>query len=163
MMTELDMTILYGFLAVFDAGLEYQFNDWTDQHWAQGFSWRPGTVSFRTMNDWGGASLIKVLDDEKLVPTPDAQRAIVVPFSIGPAGTFTVATFTDMQKLMLPSGNYALLFETGFGEKREEDDETPMWFKLTFVSSASRVEPRILVADSELSPKYPLLMTAEPA
>jgi hypothetical protein len=163
MVSEFEMSISYAFLSIFDAGMEYAFNDWTEQHTAQGFSWRPGSVSFRTMNDWGGRSVINVLDDEKVAVDPDAQRAIVVPFLIGPAGTFTVATIASTRKLPLPSGNYALLFETGFGEKGEGDDETPMWFKLTFVPSVTQVEPEILVADPELSPKYPLLMTAEPA
>jgi len=39
------VVVLYRTLALYDRALENPFNDWTREHWAQGFSWRPGSVS----------------------------------------------------------------------------------------------------------------------
>ena len=40
-------------LAVFDSTLTAPFNDWTDDHVKQGFAWRPGSVSFMTLDTAG--------------------------------------------------------------------------------------------------------------
>ena len=37
-----DIEIAYGQIAIFAASLENPFNDWSAEHIAQGFSWRPG-------------------------------------------------------------------------------------------------------------------------
>ena len=39
----------YGQLSVFASALKDPYNDWTDQHISQGFTWRPGSVSFSSM------------------------------------------------------------------------------------------------------------------
>ena len=49
MAATLSLEISYGQLAVFANSLPQPFNDWTDQHVSQGFAWRPGSVTFRSM------------------------------------------------------------------------------------------------------------------
>ncbi|MBN9391540.1 MAG: hypothetical protein J0I20_26140 [Chloroflexi bacterium] len=48
-----DFYISYSQLIIFDNELEAPFNDWRPEHVAQGFSWREGSVSFRTLEDNG--------------------------------------------------------------------------------------------------------------
>jgi hypothetical protein len=49
--------ILYRQIAVFRSRLEHPFNDWTPRHVKQGFSWRPGSVSFATLVESGPHSV----------------------------------------------------------------------------------------------------------
>src|SRR4051812_41838500 len=66
-------------LAVFDADIENPFNDWTDIHVAQGFSWREGAVSFRTLQEFGSIDVtFQVAASFAL--RPNSIRAISVPF-----------------------------------------------------------------------------------
>jgi hypothetical protein len=39
----------YSQLSVFDPSLSEPFNNWTPGHVAQGFAWRPGSASFKTL------------------------------------------------------------------------------------------------------------------
>ena len=41
--------VSYSQIAVFNSELENPFNDWTDQHVLQGFSWREESGSFKTL------------------------------------------------------------------------------------------------------------------
>jgi hypothetical protein len=43
--------IFYNQLIVSDESTSPVPNDWQEQHVAQGFAWRPGTVSFATLGD----------------------------------------------------------------------------------------------------------------
>ena len=43
-----EMLVSYYHIAIFDTDLG--FNDWRDAHGKQGFSWRPGSVSFGTLD-----------------------------------------------------------------------------------------------------------------
>lgn len=51
------LEIAYGQIGVFDASLAQPFNDWTDAHVRQGFSWRSGSVSFRTLEGAGAIAV----------------------------------------------------------------------------------------------------------
>jgi|ERR671922_2358209 hypothetical protein len=44
-----DLYVTYGHIVVFDPDVERPFNEWRQQHFDQGFSWRPGSVSFRAL------------------------------------------------------------------------------------------------------------------
>lgn len=52
----------YNQVAVFSSGLANPFNDWEERHVGQGFSWRPESVSFRTLEN--GPHLIEVVITE---------------------------------------------------------------------------------------------------
>lgn len=45
------ISISYSQLCVFDPALTEPYNEWLPEHNAQGFSWRPGSVSFATSFD----------------------------------------------------------------------------------------------------------------
>lgn len=56
-MVEVIVDVSYSQLGVFVAGPLKPFNDWTDKHVAQGFAWRPESVSFRTLVEAGSHSV----------------------------------------------------------------------------------------------------------
>lgn len=140
-------------IAVFHGGLENPFNDWTDQHVAQGFSWRPGSVSFKALLESGPTAVeARVVD---ATPTTSGIRAIAVPFDGPEGGAIEIASIADGRTYDLPLGEYQLLFETG-------ESEGGVWCRFTFVRNGSRA-PQILAWDSEVLPSMPLRMHAEPA
>ncbi len=155
-MATLSIEIAYAQLAVFDATLASPFNDWTDAHVRQGFAWRPGSVSFRTL-DSAGSLAVEVLRDQIYESKSRAQRVIVVPFTIPEHGNIEVASIGSGACFHLPPGEYELTFEHG----RNVDGR--LWAGLYFVRTEKPVLARILRADADLSPPAVLLMTANPA
>ena len=145
-------------LIVSDEAIAPVPNDWTARHVAQGFTWSPGTVSFGTLGDVGDLRVeVRVAGDPEALP--DAARAIVVPFSVSPPGHVTLSDCVNEETVDLPAGEYALLCEMGYsGVRRGQEAE---WCRLSFVPGGD-VQPEILRADAELSPRYPLLMEADP-
>jgi len=152
--TQFGLYVSYRQLCVFDAEMENPFNEWTPQHSAQGFSWRPGSVSFGTLVESGDARILIHLGPG---PDPDSGiiRAIRVPFRVPESGIVEVASIEDSTRLELPNGEYELTFQTG----RSDGTET---ITLVFErKSGSTAE--IVIRDSKLQPRYPLLMDANPA
>ncbi len=153
-----NFVILYHQLIVFDESTAPVPNDWQEQHTAQGFTWRPGTVSFGTLGDLGSLRVeVRVADELDVLP--DAVRAIVVPFAVSPPGRVGLSDTAIDVTTHVPPGEYALLCEMGYLSK--EKGEEAEWCRLTFVPSRN-VQPEILRADELLSPQYPLLMEADP-
>lgn len=111
MTTTISFEVSYGQLAVFASSLSQPFNDWTDQHFAQGFAWRPGSVSFRTVSDAG----IHVVDIEVVdrlnALGPDVLRAIDVPFEVPIDGKIEVGSISETVPLVLPVGSFMLRCE----------------------------------------------------
>jgi len=106
----------------------------------------------------------------------DTVRAIQVPFTvISTQGVAIEGISTEPNTNLIPilSGNYALIFETGFKEKYRGDPEyqdrlvilLPTWCRFTFIFKGVQesIEAKILRADPNLSPTFPLLMEADPA
>lgn len=147
-----EVFVTYRQIAVIDPDLQNPFNDWTPQHVAQGFSWRPGSVSFATLDD-SGPIKVQVQRVNDFVPRVDSKRAILVPFNVGPSGRVKVAPLDRGKLLSIPCGTYALVFETG------HDSDGVMWSRFSFVPSDT-VKARIIRADSGLSPSCPLVMQA---
>src|SRR5215213_1919714 len=80
-----DFSINYHQLVVYDEGtVPVPDNDWTMRHIEQGFSWRPGCVTFETLEDVG-ALKVEVLLAEDFEVSSEATRAIVVPFGVSAA------------------------------------------------------------------------------
>lgn len=152
-MAVFDLDVSYSQIAVFNGNLDNPLNDWTDQHVAQGFSWRPESVSFKTLVEVGLVSVEARIS--KSLPTPSGTRAITVPFTCSEAGKVEIASIADGRDTSIPPGSYQLLFETGMS------DETS-WCRLTFIPNGSMV-PQILIPDQEVAYSDSLLMDAESA
>jgi len=156
-MNAVDLEVLYAQLAVFQADITQPFNNWTDTHVAQGFSWRPGSVSFRTLDEAGEVHVEVIHPLEEVQMSSSAVRIISVPFSVSDCGQIEIATITRSQLISIEPGEYELTFEHG----RNPDGK--MWARFCFSRALERVEPRIIRADSDLQPALNLLMFAEPA
>ena len=90
---------------------------------------------------------------------PEAVRAIVVPFAVLPLGRVELSNTVDDVTTRVPPGYYALLCETGY--LSEEEGEEAEWCRLTFAPRRD-VQPEILRAGELPSPRYPLMMEADP-
>ena len=149
--------VSYSQLAVFVSTLKQPFNDWTDKHFAQGFAWRPGSVSFRTVSETGSHSVEITVVDQAGAVHPDAVRVVDVPFNVPTDGAIEIGSITETVPLTLPAGLYILRCE--FLQSVGADVER---VRLIF---ANTEVPRFAVvrADSELLIAGDLLTTAEAA
>lgn len=154
-MSHVNMTVSYGQIAVFDGRLDNPFNDWKDTHILQGFSWRPGSVSFSTLREAVNIEVAIEVSSTANVH-PECQRAITVPFLVEPGANIEIATISNSQPFQLDPGNYQLIYETG----RRLD--ASVWVRFTFVPNGTQ-DPKILVRDDELNPPAVFLMEADPA
>ena len=149
------LDISYAQLAVFQSALAEPFNDWTDACLAQGFAWRPGSVSFSTIEPSGPIE-VDVVRGAPALASSSASRIIAVPFSIAEDEAVDVASIGDGEVLMLPAGSYRLTFEHGLLEGGS------MWCRLSFEAVSGEVKPEVVRA-GDLVPNEPLLMDASPA
>jgi hypothetical protein len=157
MATTIRFEVSYSQLAVFASALSQPFNHWTDQHVAQGFAWRPGSVSFGTLSEAGPHVVdIEVVDRLGAVH-PDAMRAIEVPFDVPDDGAIEIGSISETVPVTLPSGSFLLRCE--FLRSTGDDAQR---VRLTF---AKKDAPRFSVvrADPDLTVHGELLTTAEPA
>lgn len=154
---EISIFVSYSQIAVFDHSLENPFNQWTDKHVAQGFSWRPGSAAFRTIAE-GGRHLVTVtVDIAEDEPPPSAVRIIDVPFEVPADGAIEIGSISDSSLLDIPSGLYRLRFECYNPVSGE-----PARLSFLFIRNASPTF-HIVRADSELIPGEDLLLTASAA
>lgn len=157
MVASIAFDVTYGQLAVFASALLQPFNDWSAQHVAQGFSWRPGSVSFRTMVE-AGEHLVEVdVADHAGALHPDVVRAIEVPFEVPADGAIEIGSVTETIPVFLPAGLFLLRCEF-----LQPGCDFTQRVQLTFVRKDT---PRfaVLRADPELSPADELLISAQPA
>ncbi|MEE4273254.1 MAG: competence protein ComJ [Thermoanaerobaculales bacterium] len=154
-MSQFELDVSYGQIAIFDPALKNPFNDWSERHNQQGFSWRPGSVSFATIEN-AGEMRVSVLSSEEFHQDGQAIRVIRVPFSVPAAGQIEVASIADSVLVEVAPGEYSLYFEHMVLAAEEA-----MIANLVFLRRLE--EPKILLADDLLSPGYPLLMEAGPA
>jgi len=149
--------VTYSQLAVFASALQHPLNDWTDEHVAQGFAWRPGSVSFRTLVESGPHAIeINVAECAGSLH-PDTVRAIEVPFEVPADGAIEIGSISDSVLLSLKPG--LLLLRCEFlghtGDIRQH-------VRLTF-STKDIVRFAIVRADEALTPDRNLLESAEAA
>jgi hypothetical protein len=149
--------ISYAQLAVFDHSLERPFNLWTDRHVAQGFSWRPGSVSFRTIEENGLHLVVCKLgaleDDIPIL----AIRVIDVPFEVKSGKRVEIGSISESKLVDVPQGIYQLRFEC-YGRR---GDDFPR-IKLIFFKTNDPTF-RVVKADPELASAPEFLLTANPA
>ena len=157
MTTTVEFEVSYGQLAVFASSLELPFNDWTDQHVSQGFAWRPGSVSFRSMAV-AGRHLVEIdVASQAGVVHRDAVRVVEVPFEVPADGAVDVGSIAETVQLSLPPGAFLLRCE--FLSPPGAEGERA---RLTFCRGEVP-DFAVVRADAELSVGGELLTTAQPA
>jgi len=145
----------YSQVCVFVNTLEQPFNDWSDRNFSQGFSWRPGSASFRTLAE-DGEHKINLYINEPIPPLPiNCIRAFKVPFESSD-GNIEIASISDSAQLKIPPGNYTL--QTEF-IKYESDSKPEINIRLNKGESGFL----ILKADSEIDATTELDLMAQPA
>lgn len=152
---EYQLFLEYSFVAVSLPRLAHEINDWNSTHGAQGFSWRPGSVSFGTFDADDNVQISVELQNSYISPVA-AIRIIKVPFQVEEDGVTLIDVLTQKWRVPIPEGNYALFFAV-------EPFEASWKYLLTFVSEKVLPEAEIMLADELLSPPDELLMDAEPA
>lgn len=153
------VTISHSQINVFDLSTP-DFNDWNDEHVAQGFSWRPNHVSFG-VPDHDGKCLVDIsVVDHVPELSPSVLRAIRVPFDA--SDQVLVATVFDENELNVPRGNYSLYFWLSEGNPNRPID--PYAYKLNFFFVGGYSEDfEILRRSGEMSTDKILTTEAEPA
>ncbi len=151
-MSSFALYVSYSTLAVFDPALANPYNDWTDAHIEQGFSWRPGSVSFATLSSDGDVTVSIRRNEAKAVE--GAVRRIRVPFTVPPDGRVEVGSISDTKIVALPAGPFDLFFETG-------RDSSGEWCCLTF-SPPTKMGAEIVLSDLNLAVGRELIMDAKP-
>jgi len=155
--TSFSLHVLYSQLCVFVSSLQQPFNDWLQAHVDQGFSWRAGSASFRTLEEEGPHLVELEVSKQPTEVSKDAIRVIEVPFEVPPDGNIEVASISESVPLSLVAGSYTL--RCAFF-KKDESGLLPV--RLTFIpSNAARFE--VVRADDELRPPQELLKEASPA
>ncbi|SRR5579885_3840306 len=150
---EYQAILVYSNVTVFLPELLHPFNHWNNTHGVQGFSYRPGSVSFGTIDaDDPAPTLVAVR--QSYTPSKEAIRVIKVPFTVGFQGVM-LADSVQSWHIPVAAGDYALFFTIEpFGKN---------WrYSIIFVPSDEAVKPEIIRADDLLTPPQHLLMEARP-
>lgn len=155
--TTFNIDVSYSQIAVFLSSLQQPFNDWTQRHVDQGFAWRPGSVSFRTLVE-SGTHLVQLEVADHAGPVDAAVvRAIEVPFEVPAGGDIEVSSISDSVPLSLPPGHYSLRCEF-----LEYGNEGIQHVRLVF-AKADVLHFAVLRADDKLTIGQELVTTAEAA
>jgi hypothetical protein len=153
----------------------------------QGFSWTSHVISFLTYKSTEavvsfspGIGLVSSVPKEYSKTVAEVyksdsevgwlERAISLPFFVREGG-ITVSNLRGEQAYVVafPPGNYQLVFQMSrkpdlypnsarYKRILEEREEQTLWCSLILIPTEEPVQPKILTADKELAPTYPLLM-----
>ena len=156
-MRSFSLFVTYSQVAIFKASLENPFNDWTESHIRQGFAWRPGSVSFQTIEDGGTHAIEVVVEAGAVEISSQATRVIEVPFEVPDDRPVQIASISDEVSIEISPGRYTLRFEY----IRSKNDGEPT-IRLVFTPSGNP-KFQIVRADPELRPADQLIVTADPA
>ncbi|WP_162125711.1 competence protein ComJ [Pseudoxanthomonas wuyuanensis] len=106
-----ELFVSYSQIAVFRHDLQSPFNSWTDEQVRQGFSWRPGSVSFKVLIESGTCSL-EIFDEPfHEFSNKDCIRAIEVPFEVPKNGKVEIASISEGHIITISAGTVQLRFE----------------------------------------------------
>ena len=152
-----DLDVSYGQIAIYRADLLNPFNDWSDAHVSQGFAWRKGSVSFRTISAEGPHTIELIVESHMGTIDPSTVRAIDVPFDVPPDGRIEVASISDAVAIQMTPGTYCL--RCGFMAASRKDKP------LVRITFAKEEVPRFAIArcDNELIEPKTFITTATPA
>lgn len=154
---EVYLEVSYSQLAVFDPSMVRPFNEWNETHVAQGFSWRRGSVAFRTIQEGGPHLVIIRLKSFEDLPSQCAIRVIDVPFEVPPGGMVEIGSISDSVSIDLDPGSYQLRFEV----LESTGGARPRVHLIFYKSSSPRFS--LVRADSALDISRDLLLSASPA
>ncbi len=140
-------------ICVYDPDLDEPFNDWSAAHVRQGFSWRPGSVSFAAAENV--ETDIDIARCVSLSLDARSMRAIAVPFTVPAHGRVVVGSVGDEREADVGPATYELVFELGWCDGSQ-------WCRLSFVPNP-QPSARILKADPEITKTVDLVMDAQPA
>jgi hypothetical protein len=150
-----EIFVSYYQFGVYDAAMDRPFNDWSAQHVAQGFSWRPESAFFQSPFEDGPHFFQVQLSDDRPLPDKRSQRAIVVPFPRIITREVEIGSIGSSHTFAMPAARNSIFAE--FIARRKE---TPL-VKLTFYNE-SRALFRIVRAESSDMATATLLTTAQP-
>jgi hypothetical protein len=151
--------VSYAQIAVFESNLDKPFNDWNDDHYKQGFSWRKGSVSFAVPE--GGDCLVEIALGAELSQIEGVStREIIVPFEITSSPT-SVSSIGDEKTLLIDTGVYQLRFEL-FPSITIESEKYDYGIRLTFTREAAPIH-KIIKADAEMDINAKLDLNASAA
>jgi hypothetical protein len=154
-LTSARLSVSYGQVAVFDSALEDPFHDWTEAHFQQGFSWRPGSVSFRALDE-GGRYTLEIVVSETVAVSQEAIRVIETPFEVPASGAIEIASIWDSVPLTLAPGMYSLRCEC-FPISKDSEGKVRFIFTRTNTPSF-----KILRADAAIAAGEHLFASAIP-
>lgn len=145
----------YSQFCVFISSLPQPYNDWSDRNYSQGFSWRPGSASFRALVEEGDHEITIFIEEAVPEVSSDVIRAFRVPFDVSDSNV-ELASISDSVPLELPTGMYSLQVE--FFELVGE--EVP---RINVRLNRGRAEFLILKADAEIEQEGDFDLEALPA
>lgn len=161
------VSVVQNTLAVFVPTLAKPFNAWSKQAYAQGFTWRPQSVSFLVFDD--EEIYVEVHIEKEVCLRDDAIRSILVPFKVPKQGLVEISGIYEENYsiVQIPEGEYALVFQLGYKGVNELNSnigqrEKNTWCVLSFIRNKS-TKPLILKQDTELNPPKVLVMDGRPA
>ncbi len=97
-------------ICVFISSLENPFNYWSDRNFSQGFSWRPGSASFRALTEDGDHHVFLFINEPVPSLPTNCVRAFKVPFETID-GIVEIASISDSTQLEITPGLYTLRVE----------------------------------------------------
>ena len=123
--------ISYNQLAIFPSSLNDPFNDWTDVHISQGFTWRNNSVSFEILEN--GPLEIKIVNTKSFNENVNSIRIIRVPFTVN-ENNIEIASISDSKIIILEKSEYSIYFSLLPNNKCEicfiKEKEKPKIFKM---------------------------------
>ena len=108
--TEFQLYLSHSQICVFLTALPNPFNDWSDRNFSQGFSWRDGSASFRSLADEGEHKINLFINEPVPQITSNIARAFKVPFESSDR-KIEIASISDSKSFIIPAGKYALQVE----------------------------------------------------
>lgn len=107
---DLKIYLTHSQVCIFLSSLAQPFNDWSDRSFSQGFAWREGSVSFRTLLEDGDHQINLFINEPVPELEVDVVRAFKVPFEILDGGV-EIASISDSVPLEMRAGKYILQVE----------------------------------------------------
>lgn len=154
--TDLKLHVSYSQFCVFSSTLSQPFNDWSDRNVSQGFAWRPGSVSFRTLIE-EGKHQVRLFVDENVPPLSErCVRAFRIPFETC-NGKMEIASIADGTELEIPAGKYTLQVE--FFDLGKENGNPKIYVRLNMGDT----DWCILKSDETIDVSGELDLMAKPA
>ena len=100
----------YSQFCVFLSSLDQPYNDWSDRSYAQGFAWRLGSASFRSLVDEGNHITNFFINEHVPAISADVVRAFKVPFAVRDRN-IEIGSISDSISLEMAEGDYSLQVE----------------------------------------------------